>query len=258
MKVEILKDSIVAINNQLNYIDEKLKKCPAGKIICARNGKYSKWYVVKNKKSHYLPKSERNRAIKLATKKYYETQKKELLLEKKCIEKIISYYDKQKYNSEDILQRDSPYRDLIFAGTGRKDPLVWINEKYDSNLNYPETLKYKTKAGHKVRSKSEMIIANLLFENDIPYRYECKLALGGIDIYPDFTILCPKSGKTIYWEHFGLADNSEYMRKALNKIQTFHNNGFYPEEHLIMTFETAANPLDIEDVARIVEKLKNS
>lgn len=42
----------------------------------------------------------------------------------------------------------------------------------------------------RVRSKSEVIIADILNQEGIPYRYECPLQLKGWGkVYPDFTVL---------------------------------------------------------------------
>ena len=47
---------------------------------------------------------------------------------------------------------------------------------------------YKTTDGNLVRSKSEVIISNLLHAAGINYRYEEPLEIGGEKILPDFTI----------------------------------------------------------------------
>ena len=56
-------------------------------------------------------------------------------------------------------------------------------------VKHPEELKEPCLDGTMVRSKSEMIIANILIMAGIPYVYEYPYNLGGIDYYMDFTIL---------------------------------------------------------------------
>ena len=49
---------------------------------------------------------------------------------------------------------------------------------------------YYTDKGERVRSKAEILIANMLNKHGIPYRYEYPLKLKGYGvIYPDFTLL---------------------------------------------------------------------
>ena len=100
---------------------------------------------------------------------------------------------------------------------------------------------YTTDKGEQVRSKSELIIANLLSKLGIPYRYEAPLALKRFGtVYPDFTILNMRTRKTIYYEHFGMMDDVDYCNKALMKIQHYVENGFYPGESFFFTFETGS------------------
>ena len=60
-----------------------------------------------------------------------------------------------------------------------------------------------------VRSKSEVIISNMLFDRDIPFYYEKPLyARDGSFYLPDFTINW--RGEEYYWEHLGLLDQERY------------------------------------------------
>ena len=57
--------------------------------------------------------------------------------------------------------------------------IQWEDEKYEKNTKYFENLKFETDQGELVRSKSEVIIANLLYQNlhHILYKYERPLEL---------------------------------------------------------------------------------
>jgi exodeoxyribonuclease V alpha subunit len=64
-------------------------------------------------------------------------------------------------------------------------------------------------SGDMLRSKSEVIIANLLHEREIPFSYEQPLfAPDGTLRLPDFTVA--SRGRTFYWEHLGLLDQGRY------------------------------------------------
>src|SRR5699024_4574121 len=110
------------------------------------------------------------------------------------------------------------------------DYLVYlINECDSSNELHQEIAKYlgvekhmlnriySTVKGDKVRSKSEVIIANLLADNGIDYDYEKKLeyADGGW-IEPDFTIK-NEDGTELYWEHLGMLGVESYDNRWLRK-----------------------------------------
>lgn len=86
---------------------------------------------------------------------------------------------------------------------------------------------YATTKGDKVRSKSEVIIANLLFQHDIKYEYELPLEYE-IDkqIKPDFTIFLSENRK-IFWEHLGLLGSETYDEDWLYKMKIYERH--YPE-----------------------------
>jgi hypothetical protein len=64
-------------------------------------------------------------------------------------------------------------------------------------------------SGDMLRSKSEVIIANMLHERGVPFLYERPLFAGdGTLRLPDFTVTW--AGKTYYWEHLGRLDDADY------------------------------------------------
>lgn len=68
-----------------------------------------------------------------------------------------------------------------------------------------EALIHKTRKGTLVRSKSEVIIADLLWSKKIDFQYERQLiADDGSWKWPDFTIDDDMTGTTYYWEHLGM------------------------------------------------------
>ena len=73
-------------------------------------------------------------------------------------------------------------------------------------------------------------------------------------VYPDFTFLSRRTRKEIYWEHDGRMDDPVYARSAVRKIQAYEENGIYPGENLILTFETEKTILDIRIVKGLVER----
>lgn len=134
----------------------------------------------------------------------------------------------------------------------------WKKQKYEGlefNEGFPELY---TRGGIRVRSKSEVIIADILEENAIPFLYEKPLFLDAVVFHPDFTLLDIKERKEIYWEHFGLMDDMEYRNSAFSKIRKYEENGLYQHDSLIWTFETGKYPLNIKDIRKMVKGMKIS
>lgn len=78
--------------------------------------------------------------------------------------------------------------------------------------------------GDMVRSKSEVIIANLLHERGIEFRYEKPLyaTVEGTMYLPDFTLIW--QGEEIYWEHLGRLDLPDYRKKWEAKELWYHKH----------------------------------
>jgi hypothetical protein len=117
-------------------------------------------------------------------------------------------------------------------------------------------LVYRTERGELVRSKSEWIIADKLYAAGIDYQYEQPLTLGGIERFPDFTIVDDDSGKTWYWEHNGMLTNKEYFQRWERKLSAYKKQGILPISDgggengtLLITEEKAGAGLDADKIA---------
>jgi ATP-dependent DNA helicase RecQ len=94
---------------------------------------------------------------------------------------------------------------------------------------------HETLSGDFVRSKSEVIVANILYQSGIPFAYEKPLIVpGGPPKSPDFTI--EWRGKTYYWEHLGMLDTEDYRQNWELKKAWYEAN--FPGQ-LITTRETS-------------------
>lgn len=100
-------------------------------------------------------------------------------------------------------------------------------EKAESRF-LEKRLIHHTVKGEVVRSKSEVIIANILYSKEISYSYEKPLTLGNVTKYPDFTIEDDESGITYYWEHCGLLTDSFYKASWDAKKIWYRGNGILP------------------------------
>lgn len=136
-----------------------------------------------------------------------------------------------------------------------KELAKWYDSEYHGKEFYEGTAEIVTEKGERVRSKSEKILADYFYRNNILYQYEKPLYLKGYGtIYPDFTFLSKKTRKEIYWEHEGMMDKPEYAKSAVKKIESYQRNGIHLGERLILTFETELTVLNFQIVEELVEK----
>ena len=129
----------------------------------------------------------------------------------------------------------------------------WEKISADPPCPYEKTGDNFTEKGEQVRSKSEVLIADALYHAGVPYHYEYPLKLHtGELFYPDFTILDLPNRKIYYWEHFGKMGDREYLNKTLIKIRTYEENGIWPGEKLLMTFESPDVSLGTKEIKNII------
>ena len=214
-----------------------------------------------NWKREYI-KKDSSLAKDIAQKNYYEAIRP--ILEKNLCElkRFIRKYQKEKADSIYDMLSDERKKLVTPLQVSVNERLKrWHEENYEKNNMYPENLRYETEQGELVRSKSEVIIGNILYRHrrDILYKYERPLMLV-IDgkmktVYPDFTIINVHTGKIVYWEHAGRMDDSHYASDFVKKMNGYATNGLIPGKDVILTFETQGNPLDIGSVKQLVEEM---
>jgi exodeoxyribonuclease V alpha subunit len=112
---------------------------------------------------------------------------------------------------------------------------------------YEEGKLHQALAGLMVRSKSEVIIANMLSERDISFKYEIPLtAPDGTFYLPDFTITW--NGERWYWEHWGLMQKEEYRNHRDTKKRWYEK--FFPGRLV----ESSESPTLSADADALIKK----
>lgn len=252
---EDVRERIERNIKEIAELETVLRRLPEGELLCKKNGTRYKWFLKQNGISSYLPKRNQKLAEKLALKQYCTLRIKELSTDISVQEYYLRKMEGVEGKAESLLYHQE-WGKLLEPFFKPKDLELkrWQDEDYERNTKYGETLIFKGTGGKMLRSKSEVIIDMLLYENHIPFRYESKLVLGGIEMYPDFTVRHPVTGEIFYWEHFGLMDEEGYRNNACSKLRLYCENGIVPSINLITTYETKAHPLDIGHVKSIIEE----
>jgi hypothetical protein len=88
-------------------------------------------------------------------------------------------------------------------------------EKIDTFRNeFPGTI--RTKDGHWVRSKAEVIIDDALYYYGVPHAYERRIPIEE-DVYSDFYLPQQK----VYIEYWGLENNNRYLERKKVKLEIY-------------------------------------
>lgn len=147
----------------------------------------------------------------------------------------------QKTNQLSNRQRSSSSLSMITAPYQ-----AFSNDSCANNPQSKDNRIFTTAHGEKVRSKSEVIIADTLLRMGIPYIYEKPYYYDGNKSFnPDFTVLNVRRRKEIYIEHFGKMGSAGYRADFFWKMKTFGQIGIVQGENLVMTFEDEDHPFDI-------------
>lgn len=114
---------------------------------------------------------------------------------------------------------------------------------------YEEGKIHMTLADRMVQSKSEVIIANMLTERNIDFRYDVPLYADDGTMYrPDFVIKW--EGEDWYWEHLGMLRGKKYKRHWVTKQEWYKKHGF--SDRLIVTNEL--HGIDSKVIKEIIGK----
>ena len=257
-----LRSKLLEEQNRLEAIisfqKSQLKDAIEGSLRLSRShGKLQCYHCTKdNKNGKYIGKGNQQLIRELAQKKYDE---RILRLAEKRVEQIRKITKDYEDNEiEKVYLNEHPERQKLIKP---------IEPAWEEQLGEWKAKEYKgkdfedgipvilTEKGERVRSKSERILADYFYRHGIDYKYECPIYLKGIGtVYPDFTFLSPITRKEIYWEHNGRMDDPVYARRTVRKINAYENNGIYPGERLILTYETEQTILNTGKIEQLVKR----
>lgn len=248
------------LRKRIGIIEEKSKKITeTGRLRICRKARRTDFYCVIEKgdtKGTYIPKTDIARARSLAQKDYYERVLK--IMKRKY--RALAMLNGQ--NANDALLE--AYEKLHPVRRGLVEPVILTDEEYvekwrednppSGRFKDDDESLYYTDNGERVRSKSEIMIANKFFQRGIPYVYEPALVLGERTVHPDFKVLNIRTRQSFYYEHLGMMDSADYAAKAVMKINSYIISGYLPGQGLLFTMESAERPLDMRVLEAMIDE----
>lgn len=262
MDKDNLKEAAIIIMQEveknLTMMEEKLQNQKPVQIWSYRHGKTYQYCAITRDaatgkpKRTYIPKA-KIAGLKGAFQIEY-LFKAGVILKKNCkalksfikqydSNKLIKLYEKMPQGKKQFV---TPliYDDKTFAEK-------WQAQTYERKPIPIDT--FTTLKKEVVRSKSEHIIANLLYQKNIPYHYEfpCKLK-NGVVIHPDFYCLNKRTRQTFYWEHLGMMTSRDYANDFVQRLSQYSQNNIFPGKNLLITAESDTHPLNTRDVERLI------
>lgn len=248
------------LEKEIYNLSKLISGSPKGSLISRKkNGKYYFSYMSETaagkSEEVYIPCSNSDLASQIALRSYAEKRLEDC---KKELNILTSYqrFCAKEGKADHYLKTHPGIAQLVLPGLQTDDEYArkWQEATYYRSNSYPEHLRYPTIVPDlKVRSKSESAIVSRLVFFKVPFRYEEQIIINGRAFHPDFTCLKVKSRKIYYWEHQGAWDRTEYVESLTSREVLFSSAGLIPWKNLIITTETANDPLDINWVDEIIQ-----
>lgn len=118
----------------------------------------------------------------------------------------------------------------------------------------PEGLVHRASDGTPVRSKSEVIVYDVLAGLDLSVSYEEPLigtsGVPGDFRIPDFTVR--HRGRVWYWEHLGMLDRASYRARWEEKEQWYQRNGY--ADRLVTSRDKPGGVLHADEVKSVAQQ----
>ena len=239
------------------------KNAPEGHLRIAQTGGRDtpQFYHLtdpKNFKGVYIPKAQAQLRQKLAQKDYDAKVIKLITKQLHAFDSLIKITDGK---IEELYKKMCHVRKSIVTPVTLTDS-QYIDEWLDltwHGLPFAENApEYLTVKNERVRSKSEVLLADALVRHNIPYRYEFPLQIkrpGGkiVIFHPDFLCLNVRTRQEFLWEHFGMMDDSNYLENSIQKLKLYSENNILPGKNLIITMETQQTPLNTKQIEKQIE-----
>lgn len=251
---KFMRSELARYEKLYSKLERRLEKLPKG-TLCNQRGKLCCHMRINGKQYITTIKNDDKLISELKDRRYI---KKCLPLLKKKINLFRNFLEQDFIYNPVTVESELPIQyhgiqnlDIFLEGkinlkkwlkSGNKNPAKFLEVHYTANKV-------------KCRSKSEALIGSCLESRGILYIYEPEIRLKYKNIYPDFAIYLPKSGRVIYLEHFGQIDNPKYRVRNFNKFAEYATAGIYVGINFFYTTETHDAPLTTYTINRIIDEI---
>ena len=237
----IAQGELDALKNMRRVFQNELDCLPEGTLgsNTSRGKTYLRWWKKGSNKTVPLSMKEKNDII-LATALRRRRFVKEML---KVIDnniKALMQFTKNYIELDPKGIRDNLSRAYQIPPGQEKEEIPGFHPHKANEANY--------------KSKSEEICALVLESYNLEAMYEYEIIANGKVYKPDFTIIDPRNGQLVFFEHFGRPELPGYYEDMVRRLIDYWYEGIRIGKNLIVTFETEEEPLTIGQVQLAVDQ----
>ena len=251
-----INERYVLILKTISEVEKTIAQLPDGWLIVRKvRGNYYYYYNDDKTNEKLLNEDDAQLIHQLLQKKYLKDVLKAAKKELTALEKMQKLYP--------TTMPEELYEQLPESHRAGVEPIIlgdiqdakkWMNEPYVLKPFKKGVPVYKSIRGERVRSKSEVMIADRMYARGVPYKYECPIMIGGKVIHPDFSSMRMSDHKIIYHEHCGMMDDPDYVNDLVERVNLYNQAGIIQGDRLTFTFETSDKPLDIRVIDRLIDE----
>lgn len=280
--MDFVRDELEKVVRNLQEIEEnytaELKSCPSGSLLCNQNkgiprfyhsfndeeGRWRRIYLCagdpmieilacKEYLRLSLPNIRKNiELLKQMLTRYYSLDPADIIAASKRAYRLLeenSFFSNKHENAlwETVENLEMLTDDLIRYRCEEHEE--WAKGDYPRNP-YPFRGLHMTDFGLRVRSRGEIVIAEVAHSLGIPFRYDQLITMeDGSSISPDFSFE-DKYNEEFYIEYCGMMDDSGYVRNHLIKRSRYERNGINEWNNIryIYSKDDSLNAVEIKHI----------
>lgn len=247
------------IEKHISRVKKRIDNAPPGTLRVAKSNSHDQFFQRRSPYDNpgaYISRKDKTLAARLAQKDYDIKLLEVLKQQQKTIGRFLKDFDPDA--AKQVYEKLNSTRKLLVTPEFISDEEYvkrWMSVPYTRPPFKENTPEYYTAKGERVRSKSEILIADALFRHNIPYRCEFPVYSGGVIFAaPDFNCMNVRLRKEFYWEHLGKMGDEEYMDNNKDKLDKYALEPDFDETKLIITMETGNKPLNTKVVEEKIRK----
>lgn len=256
--IACIKQELLKLQEARVKYEQALAGLPEGKLKANNKGGRKYYFLYSGGVETYIGRNRPELVKSLKNRRFAEEMLERIDGNEACLMQALATL--RSIAPEDIYKNlpksyQSDEDDRKFCGT-EADAEAWGNATYvkKQTLSRYDQPSQRTAKGENVRSKSELIIANMLWSKKIPYHYEEELWLGDISIAPDFTVLRKSDGKLLFLEHIGMMHDPGYRSRFAQKVYTYLKSGYMPYRDVFFTFDDLNGNIDSRFLDYLIEE----
>ncbi len=233
------KESIII---KIAYLSELRSKLPSGyiyanSVVQMEDSGSGEW--TDGKRHHLSLNSERGRRVAKGIRLRMDIDRR--------IKELESYW---RTNYKGKIPDKKDFTVKVASPCGMNGAFFRRAKQESNDMAHRSSFVYK---GVCYRSKNEVIVAEILDELGLEFKYEPKVVLdNGQIVYPDFLVNIAEADRCFIIEIQGMMNDAKYLTNAIQKESAYFQHGFRDGKEILF-FKSGTDSMDFDAFRLLVE-----